>query len=287
VMGREYALHAGESADVATAVFEHYLPRGAGDGLPTQDAGAIVGLADRLDSLCGLFGIGRKPTGAKDDFALRRAAITFIRIAIGRGYRFSLAAALGESVKLLGSKFADVKKAQTADATKADVLDYFRARLESLWREDHRPDVVEAVLSSGFDDLVGTQLRVDALTARASRPDFAEIVATFKRVSNIVAKQANDITSAPVDAAKLIEAPEKTLFNEVEALQARVKADVSSDNYANVLDYAFRIKPAVDAFFDGVMVMTDDKPLRENRVRLLMHVRDLLSAVADFSKLQS
>ena len=131
VMGRQYALHDKEPHAVALAIFEHYLPRGAGDGLPTEHAGAIIGLADRLDSLCGLFGIGKKPTGAKDDFALRRAAITFIRIATARRYRFSLGAAIDESISLLGAKLADAKRKPTDPTVKKQLLEFFRGRLES------------------------------------------------------------------------------------------------------------------------------------------------------------
>ncbi len=215
VMGREYALHDKEPQEVATAIFEHYLPRGAGDGLPTQDAGAIVGLADRLDSLCGLFGIGKKPTGAKDDFALRRAAITFIRIVLARGYRFSLSAAIDQSISLLGAKLVDPKRKPTDPGVKEQLIEFFRGRLESTWKENHRADVVEAVLSAGFDDLVAAQLRLDAISAYVSQKDFAALAATFKRVANIVEKQAKDVSKAPVDASKLTDEQEKTLYAEV------------------------------------------------------------------------
>ena len=287
VMGREYALHDQEPKEVALAIFEHYLPRGAGDGLPTQDAGAIIGLGDRLDSLCGLFGIGKRPTGAKDDFALRRAAITFIRIVTARGYRFSLGAAIDESLKLLEGKLVDVKKKQGEAPVREQLLEFFRGRLESTWREAHRADVVEAVLATGFDDLVAAQLRLEAISAYVSRPDFAALAATFKRVANIVEKQAKDVTRAPVDPSKLTDDPEKVLHAEVAAVSSAVLALVTADDYSGAMAKVVPLKPFVDAFFDKVMVMAEDQSLRENRVRLLMEIGGLFGNVADFSKIQA
>ena len=287
VMGREYARHDKEPEEVALAIFEHYLPRGAGDGLPTQDAGAIVGLADRLDSLCGLFGIGKRPTGAKDDFALRRAAITFIRIVLARGYRFSLSAAIDQSISLLGAKLVDPKKKPTDASVKDQLIEFFRGRLESTWRENHRADVVEAVLASGFDDLVCAQLRLDAISAYVSRPDFSALAATFKRVANIVEKQAKDVSKAPVDPKKLTDEQEKTLHAEVSKVTAVFEAAVKADDFAGAMAKIVPLKPFVDAFFDKVMVMAEDKSLRENRVRLLMEIGALFGTVADFSKIQA
>ena len=287
VMGREYALHDKEPKEVALAIFEHYLPRGAGDGLPTQDAGAIIGLADRLDSLCGLFGIGKKPTGAKDDFALRRAAITFIRIATARSYRFSLGSAIDESISLLGEKLADAKRKPTDPTVKEQVLEFFRGRLESTWKETHRADVVEAVICAGFDDLLAAQLRLEAISAYVSRPDFSALAATFKRVANIVEKQAKDVTRAPVDVSKLTDEPEKVLNVELAKVSAAFVTAVKADDYAGAMAKVVPLRPFVDAFFDKVMVMADDKALRENRVRLLMEIGALFGTVADFSKIQA
>lgn len=287
VMGREYALASGEPKEVALAIFEHYLPRGASDGLPTEDPGALIGLADRLDSLCGLFGIGKKPTGAKDDFALRRAAITFIRIVTARGYRFSLGAAIDESLTLLASKHAEAKKKPGEAPVKDQVLDFFRGRLESLWRETYRADVVEAVLAAGFDDLVATQKRLEALNAQVARPDFAALAGTFKRVANIVEKQAKDVTAAPVDEQRLTDDAEKALYAAVSKVRDAVRAELQADDYGTALANVAPLKGPVDTFFDKVMVMAEDRALRENRVRLLMDIAALFGTVADFSRIQS
>ncbi len=287
VMGREYALHDGEPKEVALAIFEHYLPKGATDSLPTQDPGALIGLADRLDTLCALFAIGEKPTGAKDQYGLRRAAIAVINLTLGKGYRYSLGAAIDESLSLLASKLADVKKKPTDPPVKAQVLEFFQGRLESLWKEKHRADVVDAVLAAGFDDLVAAERRLTALSSIVGKKDFAPLAATFKRVGNIVEKQAKDVSRAPVDAARLSDDAEKALFAELSKVKGQVTAAAKADDYAQVLSYVVPLRAPVDTFFDKVMVMAEDKALRENRVRLLMEIGALFGSVADFSRIQS
>ncbi len=275
VMGREYALHDGEAKEVALAIFEHYLPRGATDALPTQDAGAFIGIADRLDTIVGLFGIGKKPTGAKDQFALRRACLAVINVTLARGYRFSLSAANDEAGKGFKSH------------AKADVLDFFRGRLEAQWRETHRADAVDAVLAAGFDDLVGAHKRLQALALQMKRPDFAPLAATFKRVANIVNKQAKDIAKGAVDSARLTDDAEKALNTAVTKVAEEVRGAAKADDYARALERVVTLKAPVDLFFDKVMVMAEDKALRENRVRLLMEIGALFGTVADFSLIQS
>ncbi len=286
VMGREYALHGGEPPEVALAIFEHYLPRGAADALPTQDAGALIGLADRLDSICGLFAIGEKPTGAKDQYGLRRAAIAVINLVIGKGYRLSLAAAVDQALALLEPKTVNLKKKAGEAPVREQVLDFFRDRLRPLWGEQHRADVIDAVVAAGFDDLVATKQRVEALSAWVGHGDFAALAATFKRVANIVEKQAKDVQRAPVDPARLVDDAEKALFAELAKVKEAAVAAVKADDYATALAKVVPLKPLVDAFFDKVMVMAPEQPLRENRVRLLMEIAGLFGAVADFSKLQ-
>lgn len=193
VMGREYARASGEPDAVALAIFEHYLPRGAEDALPTQDAGALIGIADRLDSLCGIFAIGKVPSGAADPFGLRRACLAIIRLVLGRGYRFSLSAAVDESLRLLAPRLANVKRKAGEPAPREQVLEFFRGRLKALWGEQHRTDVVEAVLAAGFDDLVAAQKRLEALSLIVGRADFQPLAAAFKRVVNIVEKQGRDV----------------------------------------------------------------------------------------------
>jgi glycyl-tRNA synthetase beta chain len=287
VMGREYALASGESQEVALAIFEHYLPRNAGDGFPTQDPGALLGLADRLDSICGIFAIGKKPTGAADPFGLRRATLGFINITLTRGYRFSLSGAVDQALTRLAPKLEGVKKKAGEPEPREQVLDFFRARLKALWEEQHRGDVVEAVLSAGFDDLVSAQRRMDAMGKQVGQADFAPLAATFKRVANIVEKQAKDVTPGPVDIQWLSAIEEKDLHRAIAAVKDQVLSALKSDDYAGALAQVVTLKGPVDTFFDKVMVMAEDKAVRENRVRLLMDIGGLFAHVADFSRLQS
>ncbi|MGA9524753.1 MAG: glycine--tRNA ligase subunit beta [Myxococcaceae bacterium] len=287
VMGREYAKAAGEKPEVAVAIFEHYLPRNAGDTLPTQDAGALIGIADRLDSLVGIFAIGKGPTAAADPFGLRRACLAIIHIVVERGYRFSLANAIDEALHHLGSKLKDIKRKPNEPAPREQVLDFFRGRLKSMWSEKHRADVVEAVLSAGFDDLVAAQKRLNALSEIVGRPDFAPLAVAFKRVVNIVEKQGKDVAAGQADPKLFAEDAEKALHQAFTQAAGKVAEQVKSDDYAGAMREITGLKPAVDHFFDKVMVMAEDKALRENRVRLLVEIGTLFGRAADFSKIQA
>ncbi|QSQ16125.1 glycine--tRNA ligase subunit beta [Myxococcus landrumensis] len=286
-MGREYARASGETDAVALAIFEHYLPRGAEDALPTQDAGALIGIADRLDSLCGIFAIGKAPSGAADPFGLRRACIAIIRLVLGRGYRFSLSAAVDEALRLLAPKLANVKRKAGEPAPREQVLEFFRGRLKSLWGEQHRTDVVEAVLAAGFDDLVSTHKRLEALSLIVGRADFQPLAAAFKRVVNIVEKQGRDVAGGQTQAQKLVDDAERQLHTAFTQARNSVAGLVQSDDFSGALKEITGLKPAVDTFFDKVMVMAEDKDLRENRIRLLVEIGALFNLVADFSKIQA
>ncbi len=285
VMGREYARASGEPPEVALAIFEQYLPRGAGDALPTQDAGALIGLGDRFDTLCGIFAIGRIPTGAADPFGLRRACLAIIHIILGRKYRFSLSAAVDEALRLLQPKTADMKRKPSEPPVREQLLEFFRGRLRAQWTEDHRADVVEAVLSAGADDLVAARGRLEALSRIVGQPDFAPLAVAFKRATNIVEKQAKDI-AGQLDPSKLVEEPEKALHAALVAARGRVKQLAATDDYDRALREITGLKPAVDGFFDKVMVMAEDRALRANRICLLREIGTLFNVVADFSRIQ-
>ncbi|GEN13138.1 glycyl-tRNA synthetase beta chain [Myxococcus fulvus] len=287
VMGREYARASGEPDAVALAIFEHYLPRGAEDALPTQDAGALIGIADRLDSLCGIFAIGKVPSGAADPFGLRRACLAIIRLVLGRGYRFSLAAAVDESLRLLAPRLANVKRKAGDPAPREQVLEFFRGRLKALWGEQHRTDVVEAVLAAGFDDLVAAQKRLEALSLIVGRADFQPLAAAFKRVVNIVEKQGRDVAGGQTQAQKLVDDAEKQLHAAFSQARTSVTGLLQGDDFSGALKEITGLKPVVDTFFDKVMVMAEDKELRENRIRLLTEIGALFNQVADFSKIQA
>jgi glycyl-tRNA synthetase beta chain len=285
VMGREYALASGESPEVARAIYEHYLPRWAGDALPAEDAGALIGMADRLDTLSGIFAIGKTPTGGADPFGLRRACLAVISIVLGRGYRLVLSSAVAHALKLLEPKIADRKRKPAEVGPQEQVLDFFRGRLKALWSETHRADVVESVLSAGFDDMVAAQKRLDALSSIVGRPDFAPLATAFKRVTNIVQKQAKEVTGE-VDPRRLVEAPERSLYQAFSSARSEVQRRVAKDDFVGALGAITALKPAIDAFFDKVMVMAEDRVVRINRICLLREVGSLFNEVADFSRIQ-
>jgi glycyl-tRNA synthetase beta chain len=287
VMGREYARAGKEPEAVALAIFEHYLPRNASDSLPTQDPGALIGLADRLDTLCGIFAIGKGPTGAADPFGLRRACLAVINIVLERGYRFSLSAAVDQALKLLEPKIANLKRKPGEAAPREQVLEFFRGRLKSLWSESYRTDVVEAVLSVGFDDMVAARKRLEALSGLVGRADFTPLAVAFKRVVNIVEKQGKDVAKGQTNPDKFRDEPERNLHTAFTQARGKVAEYLKTDDFSGALKEITSLKPAVDTFFDKVTVMADDKELRENRVRFLVEIGTLFNQVADFSKIQA
>jgi glycyl-tRNA synthetase beta chain len=278
VMGREYALASGESPDVALAIFEHYLPRGAEDVLPTQDPGALIGIADRLDSLCGIFAIGKEPTATADPFALRRACLGVIHIVLDRGYRFSMSAAIDEALQLLNRSRTEVA---------ARVGSFMRGRLKTLWSEQHPADVVEAVLEAGWDDLIAAQQRLATLADLAGQPDFVAVATAFKRAVNIVRKSAESVTEGETRPELFEHDAERDLHAGFCAARERVTALEATDDFAGVLAEMSGLKPAVDRFFDEVRVIVDDSELTTNRIRLLRQVAGLFTQIADFSKIQT
>jgi glycyl-tRNA synthetase beta chain len=287
VMGREYARAGGEPEAVALAIFEHYLPRNANDSLPTQDAGAFIGLADRLDTLCGIFAIGKGPTGAADPFGLRRACLAIINIVLERGYRFSMSAAVDQALKLLEPKIANLKRKPGEAAPREQVLEFFRGRLKSLWSESYRTDVVEAVLAVGFDDMVAARKRLEALSGLVGRADFTPLAVAFKRVVNIVEKQGKDVAKGQTNPEKFRDEPERNLHTAFTQARGKVAEYLKTDDFSGALKEITSLKPAVDTFFDKVTVMAEDKDLRENRVRFLVEIGTLFNQVADFSKIQA
>jgi len=296
VMGREYARHAGEPEQVAQAVFEHYLPRGASDALPAGDLGASVGLADRFDTLAGLFALGRVPTGAADPYGLRRACIGAIRVILAKGWRLPLSrvvdAALDRHAALFkpseAPKDPKAKKKPAPDRaqSKAQLLEFFRGRLKALWTEDHPADVVEAVLAAGFEDMADAQRRLQAVSALKGRPDFLPLAVAFGRASNIIEKQAKDLVPGPVDEGLLTEPAEKALHAAVAQTHAAVEKSVNTGDYTGALRVLAELRPAVDAVFDQVLVMADDPAVKQNRLRLVRSVQQLFAPIADFARIQ-
>ena len=277
IAGRYYALANGENAEVAEAIAEQYLPRFAGDSVPETGAGIAIALADRLDSIVGIIGIGHIPTGSKDPFALRRASIGVLNIILKRGLDLDLAELVEQAVGLLGEKLSN-------NDVRANVLDYMLERLRGIYAD-------EAIATETFNAVQAKQLtrpldihaRIQAVQHFVSLPEAVALAAANKRVSNILTK-AGDV-AGDVDAALLQEAAEKALAEQVAAKAAAVAPLYAAGNYTEVLASLASLRAPVDAFFDGVMVMADDEALKNNRLRLLAQLRGLFLQVADISQL--
>jgi glycyl-tRNA synthetase beta chain len=281
IMGGHYARLEGLKPEIADAIEDHYKPIGASEEMPRGDLGALVGLADRLHQLAGIIGVGEKATGAADPFGLRRAAIGILRILQGRGYHLSLGAAVDAALDALGGKVSGARA-----AVRAQVLDFLRGRVRALWSESFDVDLVEAVLAAGFDDVVDARRRLEALAEVKRRPDFVPLAVAFKRAANIQEK-ATGAGARAVDASLLGEGAEKDLADEVERVEREAASLREGRDYPAVLRKVAELKPAVDRFFDDVLVMAEDARLRENRLALVQRVAGLFGDIADFRKIQA
>jgi glycyl-tRNA synthetase beta chain len=280
VMGGHYARLEGVKPEIADAIEDHYKPLGASEEMPRGDLGALVGLADRFHQLVGILAVGEKATSAADPFGLRRAAIGILRILQDRRYHLALPAAVDAALDALGSLAGDRK------AVKSQVLEFLRGRVKALWTESFDADLVEAVLSAGFDDVVDARRRLEALAEVKRRPDFVPLAVAFKRVANIQEK-AQGTGAAAIDASLFADPAERHLGDEVARVTSEVKELRDRRDYPAVLKAVSALKPAVDRFFDDVLVMAEDPALRANRLGLVKRVADLFADVADFRKIQA
>ncbi|MGH7474050.1 MAG: glycine--tRNA ligase subunit beta, partial [Candidatus Methylomirabilales bacterium] len=277
VMGRYYAAMSGEKPEVAAAIEEHYLPRYAGDALPKSKGGALVGIADRMDSIAGCFGIGMIPTGSEDPYALRRAALGLILILAGQELSVSLSALTRKALELLKDRITRPQ----ADAL-SDIQGFLRSRSEGIMIDRGIPaDVAAAVLQTGFDDIPRAFRRAQALAKAKQDPGFASIMVAFKRVANILPPDF----AARVEEPRLREEAEKALYREVKALQGEVARLTDRGEYEAALKRIATLRPAVDRFFTDVLVMAKDASTRENRLALLAETASLFSRIADFRQI--
>ncbi len=276
IMGREYALLEGEDSAIANAIAEHYLPTQAGGELPASDIGAFVSIADKLDTICGCFGVGLIPTGAADPYALRRATIGIIAIILEKGYRIPLTSLINQSLELLAAKLNRPKE-QVAN----DVLEFFRARFVNLMSNDYPGDAVDAAVGAGFNDLVDVKARIAALAEFKNHPDFEPLAVAFKRVGNII----KDGTDAPVNPDLFQDAAEGGLYEAFLAIRNSVDAKVSEGAWLDALTGIATIRGPVDTFFDKVMVMAEDELVKTNRLALLTAIARMFGRIADFSRI--
>ncbi|MEW5704735.1 MAG: glycine--tRNA ligase subunit beta [Pseudomonadota bacterium] len=283
VMGRYYALASGEPTEVADAIAEHYAPKGPSDACPVKPVSLALALADKIDQLVGFFAIGEKPTGSKDPFALRRAALGVIRLILENRLHLSLRAAFEAAAGRLPVK----APAGLADA----LLDFFADRLKVHLREKGvRHDHVAAVFArTGEDDLVRLLERVEALRGFLESEDGANLLTAYRRARNIVhIEEKNDKTVYDGDVAeeKLVEKEERELQNRLKEVRKLADAALKNEEFSVAMSALARLRVPVDAFFDRVTVNTEEKDLRRNRLHLLADIRRTLEAVADFSKVE-
>ncbi|RAH39434.1 glycine--tRNA ligase subunit beta [Halomonas sp. SL1] len=279
IMGRYYATHDGEDAEVAQALEEQYLPRFAGDAIPQTRAGQALALADRLDTLTGIFGIGQRPTGTKDPFALRRASIGVLNILI----QGELDLDLRELLELAAAQHQELPYADgLVDEVLGYMLDRFRA-----WAQDEGigAEVYLAVRTRPVTKPLDFARRLQAVNAFARREEAAALAAANKRVSNILAKQGGDVT-VEVDAGLLQEDTEKALAEALSGCHQKVAPLFAEARYSDALDVLATLREPVDRFFDDVMVMADDEAVKRNRLALLASLQALFLEVADIAELQ-
>jgi glycyl-tRNA synthetase beta chain len=277
-MGTYYARHDGEPEEVALACSEHYQPRFSGDETPSTGVSSAVALADKLETLVGIWGIGLQPTGEKDPFALRRHALGVLRILLEK----KLAIDLFDLLRTAQKQFADLP--QVVDSTDA-IYAFFIDRLRGVLRERGFNAVeIDAVLSlnpTRLDDIVA---RLDAVREFAALPEAASLAAANKRISNILKKSAEGVP-ASVQPALLQEAAEKALYAQLEQVAPLVQKQLAERNYTEALSALSALRDAVDTFFNDVMVNAEDPALRSNRLALLGALHQQMNCVADISKL--
>ena len=279
IAGAEYARHDGELSAVAEAIEYHYYPRFAGDELPPSPEATAVALADRLDTLIGIFGIGEPPTGSKDPFALRRASLAVIRMLIDLKKPLSL-------TELLQGAF-EQHTAELAPDTADAVSHYITERLGNWYDDDGiHISVVRAALAAGATDLFDIDLRVRALSAFAKTETAEHLAAANKRVANILAK-ADELDGTPADSNLFVHEAEHALHEAVSRVGSTLRPLLADRNYQSALDELAQLRGPVDAFFDGVMVNAEDPAERLNRLRLLGGLRALFTQVADLALLSS
>ncbi len=282
IMGRYYALHDGEPEEVALAQDEQYMPRHAGDELPATPTGQALAIADKLDTIAGMFGIQQPPTGSKDPFALRRAALGLLRIIIERQLPLELGAAIQAAVDGLDDRI-------TAEGVSEKVFDFMMDRLRAYYADiGVTPDVFDAVHARRPTRPLDFDRRVRAVNHFRSLPQADSLTAANKRIANILQQAQEKGIAVPgtVDNAKLAEDAEKTLAERLIELEQEVIPLFDARDYEPALARLADLREAVDRFFDDVMVMVDDEALRANRLALLAKLRNLFLRVADLSRLQ-
>ncbi|MFY8351856.1 glycine--tRNA ligase subunit beta [Pseudoalteromonas sp. SSM20] len=278
VMGMHYATHDGEDAEVAKALYEQYMPRFAGDELPSTGVSAAVAMADKLDTIVGIFGIGQAPKGS-DPFALRRASLGVLRIIVEKGYNLDLVDLIAKAKSLFGDKLSN-------DNVEVDVIEFMLGRFRAWYQDEgFSVDIIQAVLARRPTKPADFDQRVKAVSHFRELDAAEALAAANKRVGNILAK--NEVTLADsVNESLLVEDAEKQLAEKIAHYQVELAPAFAAHDYQTILASLADLREVVDTFFDNVMVMADDEAVKLNRLTLLSQLRSLFLQVADISLLQ-
>ncbi len=280
VVGREYSKERGNAGAVSSAVFEHYLPRFAGDSLPETDTGKILSLADKIDTITGMFMVGNIPSGSEDPFVLRRKASGIVRLILEGNYDIDLKALIDFTMSLYSDSF-DLKKS-CGDDTAQKIFDFIIARYRFLLdRQDRRMDILEAVLGSGCGSIIDIDMRFKAIEEYILKNDIKSIVWPMSRSKNIITKKQ----FGNIDSGLFIEEYEKKLFNSLKNIKDKTAILIKNRDYPALLAGMEKFGKVVDAFFDEVLVMDKDPSVKANRINILKEVVDYYLNMADFSKI--
>lgn len=278
VMGMHYARHDGEAEEVAVALNEQYMPRFAGDNLPTNGVSAAVAMADKLDTIVGIFGIGQAPKGS-DPFALRRASLGVLRIIVEYGYNLDLVDLIAKAKSLFGDRL-------TNENVEQDVIEFMLGRFRAWYQDEgFSVDIIQAVLARRPTKPADFDQRVKAVSHFRELDAAESLAAANKRVGNILAKFEGELPTE-IELSLLQEDAEKALAENVEVLTEALEPAFATGNYQQALSQLAALREPVDAFFDNVMVMADDEALKKNRLTLLNNLRNLFLQIADISLLQ-
>jgi glycyl-tRNA synthetase beta chain len=280
VMGREYALLNGENPVVAQGIYEHYLPRFAGDKLPQTMVGNIVSIADKLDSICGCFGIGIIPTGSADPYALRRQAYGIVNILLGADLNLKLSTLVNYTLNIF--RRLNILERDPGEIQE-QIQDFFAARIRNACRDRGAAyDSIEAVLAVDFDNVAQVWNRLEAVGKIRRQPAFAPFLAMFNRVHNLARQAAGTEVCSP---ALFREPAEKILYAKYQELLPRVEEALARQEYITVLEELLTLQPPIDCFFDEVLVMAKEEKVKNNRLALLREIDQVFLTLADFSRI--
>ena len=276
VIGREYAKVSGENENVAEAIFEHYLPRFAGDILPATKSGIVLSIADKLDSIAGFFAIGIQPTGSQDPYALRRQALGIINILMDNNLDISLRELV--SLTLDNYSFIEFNK----DEVLNQIMEFFKDRIKNLFRDlGIRYDVIDAILSSNIDDIADMYARAKALNSWIDKGELVEMLTAFNRVATLAEKAETN----EVNINLMREEAEFNLYQQFQEISSNVEHLLANKEYTKALDAFASLRPAIDNMFDSVMIMDKDEAIKNNRLAILKQIYDIMLNICDLSKI--